>query len=387
MRILLVAYGAALDRALSCMLPENSAWGGLELAAIVTVPLPQTEQILSRHGITGTAVRPYYELPECVHDLYYEYVFYASQGNDGKRLRTDLLALGVAKEQLVNLSLLCSDWLYNISRLMRYYEHHTADFQILATGSSYAYYAIDGHGMTLPLLDFTADSQDLFYGYALARRVLAARDTAIKAALINLAPWSFSYDMSRTTENYRCFAYASLLKETHHFPLDWAKMQKVFRPSFLHFAKNVDDRGVDLYDLNGCKQLMNHTVDVEAFLSIRSRVTRWDEKWEFPETEKENEALLVDYIQLCREHHVQPIVFTAPVTEICQQYYPKKSLDRFYTILRRVLRKTGAPFLDYFQTKGFGFEECFDVDHLNMQGARKFTAMLDPAVMQILGGN
>ena len=112
MRILLVAYGTALDRVLNCILSENSA-GGVELAAIVTVPLPETGQILSRHGITGTVVRPYYELPECVHDVYYDYVFYADFGK-AERLRADLTALGVSREKLVNLSLLCSERLYNI---------------------------------------------------------------------------------------------------------------------------------------------------------------------------------------------------------------------------------------------------------------------------------
>ena len=383
MRILLVAYGMALDRVLNCILSENSA-GGVELAAIVTVPLPETGQILSRHGITSTVVRPYYELPECVHDVYYDYVFYADLGK-AERLRADLTALGVSREKLVNLSLLCSERLYNISRLMRYYVHHAADFQILATGSSYAHYAIDGQEMTLPLLDFTVDSQDIFYGYALAKRILTAKDTALRAALINLAPWSCSYDMSRTTENFLCLAYALLLKETHHFPLDWEQMQAVFCQEFLHSAEIVSDRGVDLYDLNGNKQRMSHPLGVEDYLSMRSRAAEWDETRSFPATQKENEALLMEHIQLCQEHHVQPILFIAPATEIFRQYYPKRSLDQFYTIVRRVLRRTGAHLLDYFPAKGFGFAECRDVDHLNLQGSKKFTAMLDHDVMQILG--
>lgn len=193
--------------------------------------------------------------------------------------------------------------------------------------------------------------------------------------------------MSRTTENFLCLAYALLLKKTHHFPLDWEKMRTAFRPEFLHSAETVSGRDVDIYDLNGNKKRMSHILGVQEYLSMRFRAEEWDDTRQFPDTQRENEALLVKYIRLCQENDVKPIVFLAPVTEIYRRYYPKRSLDRFYTILRRVLRMTGAYLLDYFSVKEFGFAEYRDVDHMNLQGSRKFTAMLDHDVIRIVERN
>lgn len=382
MRILVVAYGEGLQRILS-VLSENS--GGVELAAVVTVPLAGQAEVLAAHGIPEGIVHPYYELPECVRDLWYDYVFYGGL-EAHEAIRKDLLALGVPREKLVNLLLLSSARLYNVSRLMHYHEAHAGAFSLLATGSSYAHYALDGRKMSLPLLDFTFDSQDIFYGLALARRALEAPGAALRGVLINLAPWSFSYDMSRTQENFLCLGYALLLHETHHFPLSLPAMQQVFRVDFLRSAEGLSLDGIDLYDLNGNKRGMSHAIGVRDFLAMRSRAETWTAEKYYPETEQENEALLIDYIRLCQAHRAQPILYIAPVTEVYRRYYPRQSLDRFYAVLRRVVRQTGAPLLDYFAAPGYGFADFRDADHLNLAGSAKFTPRLDRDVRQILGG-
>lgn len=382
MRILIVAYGKYLESILKII---NIGSTELEICAVVTVPLSNTERIIGQYGISARSVHPYYELPECINNLYYDFIFYAAEGKAeeiGKQLRE----LGAGKEQMVNLSLLVSDRLYNISRLMQYYKTHVTDFSLLLTGSSYAHYSVNGKNMSLPLLDFSVDSQDIYYGYWLAERVLSQPDAAFRAVLINLSPWSFSYDLSlSTSENFLCLAYALLLGKLHHFPLSMDAMKLAFRKDFLQSAASVTFEGIDIFDLNGNKRRMSHEVGIAEFLNMRLRAEHWGNQRTYPATQEENVELLVRYIRLCQSHGAVPVLFLAPVMEMYRRFYPKRSLDQFYTLLRSVIRRTGASLLDYFWVDGFGFQECRDIDHLNEKGSSIFTPKLEGDVLKLLG--
>lgn len=381
MRILIVAYGPYLESILKIMNIGNDE---LEICSIVTVPFANIDNMFDRYGVSIRLMHPYYDLPECVNNFYYDFVFYASEGN-GEEIGRQLRDLGVEKEKLVNLSILASPRLYNISRLMRYYEAHVKDFSVLLTGSSYAHYSVNGKNMSLPLLDFSVDSQDIYYGYMLAEHVLSQPGASFRAVLINLAPWSFSYDLSKSTsENFLCIAYALLLGKSHHFPLDMDGMRLAFRNEFLQSAFEIAFDGIDIFDLNGNKHRMSHDVGVAEFLRMRLRAESWGNKRVYPETQKENVQLLVNYINLCYEHGAIPVLFLAPVMDIYRRFYPKRNLDHFYWVIRDVIKKTGAPLLDYFWMNGFGVQECRDVDHLNEKGSKIFSPKLERDLIGLL---
>ena len=124
-------------------------------------------------------------------------------------------------------------------------------------------------------------------------------------------------------------------------------------------------------------------LDSKKRLISRKRIDAWNDK-NYPETVQENKKILDDYLTLCDENKIQPIMFLPPMTEGYKKYFSKQKLEEFFTLIVEVQSKhKSAKFFNGWSLTGFIDADFMDVDHLNIYGAEKFSRALNDFIEQL----
>ncbi len=105
----------------------------------------------------------------------------------------------------------------------------------------------------------------------------------------------------------------------------------------------------------------------------------------FPETRAENIKIFDDYLTLCDKNNVRPIIFLPPVSIGYAKYFSKQMIDELrYLVMTAINKHSEAIFFDGWNLlKHFSDEDFADVDHLNFQGATKFSAIFDSLIEEL----
>ena len=90
---------------------------------------------------------------------------------------------------------------------------------------------------------------------------------------------------------------------------------------------------------------------------------------------EENNQRLLMAIRRCQELGVQCVLVSTPKHRDYQNHLPTSYLSETLTQVRGIVEKTGVPYIDYASNCSFTDEDFYDADHLNEQGAIKFTRM------------
>ena len=121
---------------------------------------------------------------------------------------------------------------------------------------------------------------------------------------------------------------------------------------------------------------VNHLLEVKQRYIVNTK--------KYPETQKENMQILDDYLTLCENHSVRPIMFLPPTTQILKNSAGKYRRDEFlYTVMHILKKHRHAVFLDGWSIAGFNNNDFYDRTHLNINGAAKFSAILNSVILQL----
>ena len=87
---------------------------------------------------------------------------------------------------------------------------------------------------------------------------------------------------------------------------------------------------------------------------------------------------------LCEEKNIRPIIFLMPTTEGDIKHFNKQRLDEFYYLVGQACKNhSSAVFVDGWKLQGLSDTDFYDVQHLNIQGAAKFSAYLNDIIEQL----
>ena len=112
-------------------------------------------------------------------------------------------------------------------------------------------------------------------------------------------------------------------------------------------------------------------------LNFRGKIDTWAER-NFPKTLAENVKILDDYLTLCEENNIRPIMFLMPATEGYIKHYNRQRIDEFHYCIQKNLRNhPSAVFIDGWNLQGLNESDFYDAYHLNIRGAAKFSAFLN----------
>lgn len=366
MRILLITATDGLTEKLSALSPE------LEYCAIVVDEVEPAKEILRRVGLPQDLIHPMEELQACVEGLTYDFVIPVQKNPYVSTIMGKISKYNVPKNKLLNLAGLHNDWNFNVKRRLQYYHEHAQEFEMFATGISPAWNGLDVTKFKRKLINLARPSQDLYYDFNIAKHIILHEERHnIRCALIGLAPYSFHYSLSKVF-SYRVLLlqYLIAFNDIHDFfvPLDVYKT--LFNPEYL--ARKLPLLSAKKIDIAGCK--LKGILDKQA---LAKNTNTWVNLW-YPKTRDENVKILDDYLTLCEQNNVRPIIFRVRVTKKYMANFNQQIRDEFDRIIEQALIKhPTASFFDGWQLRDFNYMDFNDHAHLNVQGAAKFSAYLN----------
>ena len=203
----------------------------------------------------------------------------------------------------------------------------------------------------------------------------------LKYALIGLAPYSFHYDLSRSSNlSFLMLHYLIAFDDVHNFHMSAEKYKSLLRKEY--FAMRMP---LEPFDLNNPFYVKTQLrfMTPEKRLKAREDVDGWQKRC-FPETCAENVKILDDYLTLCEENHIRSIMFLPPMTEGYMKHFSRQKLDEFYYLIGQACRKhPTAIFIDGWKLQGITDADFYDVGHMNIQGAAKFSTYLNDFIERL----
>ena len=291
---------------------------------------------------------------------------------------------GCPQNKFVHLRLLNSSGNFFVERALRYYEEHSDEIEIFATGNSHTCMGLDANQFKYKLLNFGISSQDLYFDYQIAKRVLTPKTGGgrkIRYALIGLNPYTFHADQSLYySENFRILHYAIAFNDVHNFWLPYEKYCGLFNENYLSYKLPLDNFNIN--NVMGGKTPLRF-MNFFSRLKARERTEIWKDRY-FSKTREEYLKILDDYLALCTKNKIRPIMCTFPVSECYSKYFSKKLINEFNHYVSEALKKfPESGFIDGWKLKSFDDSDFYDVDHMNIKGAAKFSAMLNNVIEQL----
>ena len=377
MRILLVTWTDQLQQKLSILNPA------LDFCAIVVDEVEPAKEILKRVGLPATLLHPLYDLKECVSDFYYDYVLCVEQGWDGDFLKV-IQDYDVPKNKRVGLNFL-DNGNFLVERSLRYFKEHVAEFDMFATGMSYAETGLDVTRFKRKLFNFARSSQDLYYNFQTAKFAVSCGGghSKLRYALIELAPYKFHYDLSKST-NLQCVMlhYLIAFNDLHNFFIPKELYKKFLRPQYFSMRLPLEP-----FDVNNPFYVKKPL----CFMTPQTRLKMIQKKdggggKDFTETRDENVKIFDDYLTFCGRNHIRPIIFLMPMSTGHMKLYNKQRLDEFRYIVGQACKKHPyAIFIDGWKLQGMTDRDFYDYGHMNIQGAAKFSTFLNSVIERLDG--
>lgn len=371
MRVMLVTWSDHFFEKLSILNAD------LEYCAIVVDEVEPVKKILEKVGLPNDLLYPLYDLKECVNSFYYDYIICIENGIESDLTKYAKL-YGVPENKLINLSDVYSEGNFLLEAYLRYWKEHVTEFEIFATGISYVEEALDITYFKRNLFNFAFASQDLYYDFRIAKHVISREGhSKLRYALIGLAPYSFHYDLSKSVSHFRMLKYFIAFNDLHNFFIPAEVYRKLFREEYL--KNRLPTKAFGTGEIFKRKRPLIFMTP-QLRLNSRKTIDAWSQK-NYPETRAENVKILDDYLTLCEENNIRPIMFLPPVSEGYVKHFNIEKLDEFYYLIRLARQKhPSALFVDGWQLPGFTYEYFFDLEHLNPKGAAKFSTYLSNVI-------
>lgn len=258
------------------------------------------------------------------------------------------------------------------------------DVEAFVTGLSYAEVGIDVDELPYKTLNLAVSSQDLFYDYQIAKRLLSNEQVRenVKLVIIGLAYYSFEFDLSKGRLKNKTAHYYPFFKTLHHHEADPSVLESFDKFEELALTVFHKDYLATIYQLLGpykqswWENLVSGTLDQER-IDMAEMYISMDCDKDYPLTVEENVQTLKEYVEFLLAQNIEVAFVVCPTSNYYHPLFSARLKDNFLTIIEQ-FKKEYPPIkvLDYFDSADFEDEDFYDVSHLNTRGAKKLTAQL-----------
>ena len=168
--------------------------------------------------------------------------------------------------------------------------------------------------------------------------------------------------------------YLIAFNDLHNFHIPADVYRKFLREEY--FATRLPLEPFDVNNPFYSKQPLQFMTR-EKQLKARESINAWANK-NYPETFVENVKILDEYLTLCEENNIRPIMFLVPMPEGYIKHFNRRIIDGLYYAVKQACRKhSSAIFLDGWKLQGFTDRDFYDYGHMNIAGAAKFSVFLN----------
>lgn len=256
------------------------------------------------------------------------------------------------------------------------YGHGT---ETVVLGSSHTYYGVVADSMpnTLNLANI---SQAFEYDYRVLDRYIDSLPS-LRRVIIPVSYFSFFDAPFETTDNRNLETYYRLYLDIDKYHrLSRADFEICSFPSYSGKLKSflmhkqgpqTSSKGFGL-DYLGRQNEEHIKSTAQTAAERHSNMANGNEAYQRLWFEK--------LIEMCIDRGVQPLLITTPVTRYYAKLLDNKQVERTRYLVQLYRQKYSLPYYDFSEAEGFTYDDFHDADHLNRDGAIKFTRLLNSAL-------
>jgi hypothetical protein len=257
------------------------------------------------------------------------------------------------------------------------------EIDTLVLGSSESYYGICAHTLEGTAFNLANTAQPLFYDYELTKRVLPELPK-LSRVLILVNYTSFYMELYDHPDRVRIYQYYQewgipLQRTRDYVSADLFSRVALYSPNMALNAlmkgfntsiatAQVDDRG--WYRVPNEDRWGLADKDARGRLAVHHGFMRQDYM-------PENRAVLEQLLELLRQHGIEAVILTTPVWHTYQENMRQEEWQLAKATVEELARKHGATYLDFLHEPRLVAADFSDADHLNADGAVRFTRLLN----------
>lgn len=267
------------------------------------------------------------------------------------------------------------------------------DYNGIITGLSYTELGIDENILNKNFVNLANPSQDLFYDFEMFKYGFEQSDNIcnIKYCIIGLCLYSFDYDLSLSVKNqHRSIYYYPIVKSMHNYiykdrilmflnDFEYKSKQVFVDHSHLILFNKYKEKYKNIIN-EGRKKQFKETDLLEDNLRSMLEYIQKEFIKDYPETRIENKKIFRDYLELLKEKNIKTYVVIPPLSKFYVEHIPDYVRQRTIDIIREVQQDYAFDFID-FSDKPFKDEYFTDGSHLNLEGSRVFSELLNQYII------
>lgn len=255
--------------------------------------------------------------------------------------------------------------------------------RVLVLGSSHANFGIAAGQFSVPAFNLAGVSQSLVVDEQLLRKYMDKMPN-LRVVLISISYFSLFYKMSRMQEHWRNYFYFHFFGITGDSALSqWldVRMLSVYQLYGQDLSKKFVaagfqgnlSTGMDEYGWRG----------QGAFLPIVFRKEESKKRlavqhgYMHDDLLSDNQQALQRMINRARDRHVHVALVTLPISPLYQAVVDPGRVQKMRSVVRQYVNNQDVTSHDYFDDPRFVERDFADSDHLYVDGAVKFSKILD----------
>lgn len=262
--------------------------------------------------------------------------------------------------------------------------------EILILGSSHSFRGINPSYFDKRAFNASMVTQSWNYDYAIFEKF--KNDLSeLKLVILPVSYFSFYGNLIKGTEswrvkNYKLYYDIHLDDSRYKFELNTGKMINNFRRFVSYYGKNSSSitcdslgygrreyREIDTtyFQETGKKAALRHSRDINS-TKMKGLFS-------------DNISTLTDFINECNKRDIKILFFTPPALNFYSDYLDKDQLElSVKQITQMVESSDNCGYINLLQNDEFTLEDFYDADHLNANGAKKLTQILNNQVELML---
>ncbi len=278
----------------------------------------------------------------------------------------------------------------------KYYNFMDSDkkFEGFITGLSYFESGINTEFLKKRFFNFAVATQDLFFDYQLIKYALEFENfkNTLKYNIIGMPYYGFGFDLSksRNVRTIRTEIYYPILGTIHNYENGEAFKReyeiyksicsKVFRHDYARIIyESLKHDGLKVLEDAKRTEFDSRNLTIDERNVLIEDIKR-DFNKHYPLTVKENIDIMKAYLQLLELNNIKPIILCSPVTKLYRDHASREIKYEFYNIINELKLNHTFQFIDYFESEQFSDDEFSDSSHLNYEGSKKFTNILNDII-------
>jgi len=274
---------------------------------------------------------------------------------------------------------------YNLSKIQNSYmfkknflDKNAPTLQVLTLGSSHALVGINPIFFSMNGFNVADTSQSLYYDYQILNKYADSLEN-LKVVIIPVSYFSLKYNFSSSVESWRENFYKKV------WGLDSENKSSINVRNFSYMALYGQIRSL-FYALKFFDVNLASNISKTGWYRLDGKETAPDsgkERVKYHESIMEESSFteninyLKKMIELAKSKGVTVVLITTPVAPDYFDNVNSKEYNLMQNTIKKITEEYNVKYFNYFLDKNFTPDDFFNSDHLNVEGAEKFSKILN----------